>query len=126
MRFLIVDDSATMRRILVNSLQRIGFAECVEAEDGREALRKFDASVGFVITDWNMPHMSGVDFARALRALPSGSSVPVLMVTGRGTREDVAVAAAGVVNACIVKPFTPQALKEKIEQVRSSASALAS
>ena len=64
MKILVVDDSATMRRILVNSLQRIGYSECVEAGDGREAVDKFDGSIQFVITDWNMPNMSGLDLTR--------------------------------------------------------------
>jgi two-component system chemotaxis response regulator CheY len=126
MRFLVVDDSATMRRILVNSLQRIGFADCVEAEDGRQALEKFDADISFVITDWNMPTMSGIDFARALRAQPSGKSVPILMVTARSVHEDIVAAVDAGVNNYIVKPFTPQVLKEKIDQVMSSAVAPAS
>jgi two-component system chemotaxis response regulator CheY len=126
MRFLVVDDSATMRRILVNSLQRIGFADCVEAEDGRQALEKFDADISFVITDWNMPTMSGIDFARALRAQPNGKSVPILMVTARSVHEDIVAAVDAGVNNYIVKPFTPQVLKEKIDQVMSSAVAPAS
>jgi two-component system chemotaxis response regulator CheY len=126
MRFLVVDDSATMRRILVNSLQRIGFADCVEAEDGRQALEKFDADISFVITDWNMPTMSGIDFARALRAQPKGKSVPILMVTARSVHEDIVAAVDAGVNNYVVKPFTPQVLKEKIDQVMSSAVAPAS
>ena len=123
MKFLIVDDSATMRRILVNSLQRIGFGECVEAEDGLQALEKFDPSIGFIITDWNMPKMSGIDFARALRAHDVGKSVPILMVTTRSVREDIVTAVEAGVNNYIVKPFTPQVLKEKIDQVLSGATA---
>ena len=115
MKFLVVDDSATMRRIVVNSLQRIGFNDCVEAEDGREALEKFDGSIGFVITDWNMPNMSGTDLARALRA--DGKTVPILMVTARSVREDIIAALESGVNNYIVKPFTPQVLKEKIDQL---------
>jgi two-component system, chemotaxis family, chemotaxis protein CheY len=117
MKFLVVDDSATMRRIVVNSLQRIGFTETVEAGDGHEALQKFDASVGFVITDWNMPNMSGVEFTRTLRARPEGANVPVLMVTTRSVREDILAAIESGVNNYIVKPFTPQVLKDKIDQV---------
>ena len=89
MKFLVVDDSATMRRIVVNSLQRVGFNDIVEAGDGQEALGRFDASVGIVITDWNMPSMSGIDLARALRARPDGQSVPILMVTTRSVKEDI-------------------------------------
>ena len=125
MKFLVVDDSATMRRILVNSLQRIGFAECVEAEDGSQALEKFDASIGFVVTDWNMPNMSGLDFARALRATPDGKSVPILMVTTRSVREDIVAAVEAGVNSYIVKPFTPQVLKEKIDQILAGAGSTA-
>jgi two-component system chemotaxis response regulator CheY len=123
MKFLVVDDSATMRRILVNSLQRIGFAECVEAEDGREALEKFDAGISFVITDWNMPVMSGLAFTRALRAMEHGKTVPVLMVTTRGDRDDIVRAMDAGVNNYIVKPFTPQVLKEKIELLLTSVAA---
>ena len=125
MKFLVVDDSATMRRILVNSLQRIGYGDCVEAEDGQQALEKFDGSIGFVITDWNMPKMSGIDFAKALRAHGNGKTVPILMVTTRSVREDIVAAVEAGVNSYIVKPFTPQVLKEKIDQVLSGASATA-
>jgi two-component system, chemotaxis family, chemotaxis protein CheY len=115
MKFLVVDDSATMRRIVINSLQRIGFQSTVEAEDGADALAKFDASIGFVITDWNMPNMNGLDFARALRARPDGRAVPILMVTTRSVREDILAAIEAGVNNYIVKPFTPQVLKEKLD-----------
>jgi two-component system chemotaxis response regulator CheY len=121
MKFLVVDDSATMRRILVNSLQRIGFSEFVEAEDGLQALDKFDRSIGFIVTDWNMPNMSGLDFARALRSHAMGKSVPILMVTARGVREDIVTAVEVGVNGYIVKPFTPQVLKEKIDEILAGA-----
>jgi two-component system, chemotaxis family, chemotaxis protein CheY len=117
MKFLVVDDSATMRRIVINSLQRIGFNDTVEANDGIEALQRFDSSIGFIITDWNMPNMSGVEFTRALRARPDGASVPILMVTTRSVREDILVAIEAGVNNYIVKPFTPQVLKDKIDQL---------
>jgi len=117
MKFLVVDDSATMRRIVVNSLNRIGFADCLEAGDGTTALEAFDASVDFVITDWNMPNMGGVDFVRALRAREDGRKVPIIMVTTRSVREDIVQAAQAGVNNYIVKPFTPQVLKEKIDTV---------
>jgi two-component system, chemotaxis family, chemotaxis protein CheY len=117
MKFLVVDDSATMRRIVINSLQRIGFSETVEAGDGQEALQKFDASIDFIITDWNMPTMSGIEFTRNLRARPDGVNVPVLMVTTRSVREDIFAAIESGVNHYIVKPFTPQVLKDKIDQV---------
>ena len=120
MKFLVVDDSATMRRIVVNSLGRIGFTECVEAADGLEALDSFDPSVDFVITDWNMPNMSGLDFVKALRGRDEGRAVPILMVTTRSVREDIVQAAQAGVSTYIVKPFTPQVLKEKIDHVLES------
>lgn len=125
MKVLVVDDSATMRRILVNSLQRIGYSECLEASDGRDAVEKFDSSIQFVITDWNMPNMSGLDLARALRAHPDGKTVPILMVTTRSVKEDIIAAIQAGVNNYIVKPFTPQVLKEKIDAVISGAAAAA-
>jgi two-component system, chemotaxis family, chemotaxis protein CheY len=115
MRFLVVDDSVTMRRILLNSLQGIGFTDVVEAGDGRQALDRFCPEVGFIITDWNMPVMSGVEFTRHLRARPDGQTVPILMVTTRSSREDIVAAVEAGVNNYILKPFTPQVLKEKIE-----------
>ena len=124
MKFLVVDDSATMRRIVVNSLQRIGFSDCVEAGDGREALDRFDASVSFVITDWNMPNMSGTELARALRARDDGGrTVPILMVTARSVKEDILTAMEAGVNNYIVKPFTPQVLKEKIDALLTAPAA---
>jgi two-component system chemotaxis response regulator CheY len=122
-KILVVDDSATMRRIMVNSLQRIGYTRCMEAGDGDDALAKFDGSVDFVITDWNMPNMSGLDLAIALRAHADGKSVPILMVTTRSIKEDIVAAIQAGVNNYIVKPFTPQVLKEKIDAVLSSATA---
>ena len=126
MKFLVVDDSATMRRIIVNSLQRIGYTDCVEAGDGAEALERFSAAVGFIITDWNMPAMSGVDFVRALRDRPDGKATPVLMVTTRSVKEDIVAAIQAGVNNYIVKPFTPQVLKEKIDQLVSGTTAMVS
>lgn len=120
MKFLVVEDSATMRRILVNSLQRIGYADCVEACDGAEALARFDESVGFVITDWNMPNMSGLELVTALRSDPHGARTPILMVTTRSVREDIVAAAQAGVNNYIVKPFSPQVLQEKIDAVLAS------
>jgi two-component system, chemotaxis family, chemotaxis protein CheY len=117
MKFLVVDDSATMRRIVVNSLQRIGFTNFVEAADGVEGLAKYDSSIGFVITDWNMPNMSGTEMVQALRQREDGRTVPVLMVTARSVREDIITALEAGVNNYIVKPFTPQVLKEKIESL---------
>lgn len=123
MKFLVVDDSATMRRIVINSLQRIGYSDTVEAGDGQEALAKFDASVNFIITDWNMPNMSGTEFTKVLRSRPDGANVPVLMVTARSVKEDILTAMEAGVNNYIVKPFTPQVLKEKIDALLPAAAA---
>jgi two-component system chemotaxis response regulator CheY len=123
MRFLVVDDSATMRRIVVNSLQRIGHSDVVEAADGREALDKLDGSIGFIITDWNMPNMSGVELAQAVRARPDTAQLPILMVTARSVREDILTALEAGLNYYIVKPFTPQVLKEKIDALLSAGAA---
>jgi two-component system chemotaxis response regulator CheY len=110
-----------MRRIVINALQRIGFSDAVEAGDGQEALGMYDASIGFVITDWNMPNMSGTDFTKALRQREDGRTVPVLMVTARSVREDILVAMEAGVNNYVVKPFTPQVLKEKIDALLPAA-----
>jgi two-component system chemotaxis response regulator CheY len=116
-KFLVVDDSATMRRIVINSLRRIGFDQVVEAGDGAEGLDRFDASVDFVITDWNMPNVGGLDFVRGIRGRDDGRAVPIIMVTTRSVRDDIVQAAQAGVNNYVVKPFTPQVLKEKIDQV---------
>lgn len=120
MKFLIVDDSATMRRIVANSLNRIGYSEFAEAEDGLHALKTFDGSIDFVITDWNMPNMGGLDLVKELRARSDGARVPILMVTTRSIREDIVAAAQAGVNNYVVKPFTPDVLKDKIDQVLSA------
>ena len=120
MKFLVVDDSITMRRIMVNALQRIGYTDVVEATNGAEALERLDQSIGFIITDWNMPNMSGVEFARAVRGTLVGASIPMLMVTTRGAREDIVAAIDAGVNNYILKPFTPSVLKEKIERLMSA------
>lgn len=125
MKFLVVDDSITMRRIIINALQRIGYNDAIEASDGKDALDKFDGSIGFVITDWNMPAMSGIEFARAVRATPVGASVPILMVTTRGAREDIVSAVEAGVNNYILKPFTPSVLKEKIDRLLAGMGAAA-
>lgn len=116
MRFLVVDDSATMRRIVVNSLQRVGFSDVVEACDGAEALEKL-ASVDFVITDWNMPKVSGAELTRAIRSNDETKQMPLIMVTARSVRDDILTAMEAGVDSYVVKPFTPQVLREKIDAV---------
>jgi|SRR5579884_4277341 len=125
MKFLVVDDSVTMRRIIINALQRIGYTDAVEAADGHEALAKFDPSIGCIITDWNMPVMTGLEFARSVRATPYGQSVPILMVTTRGAREDIVRAVEAGVNNYILKPFTPSVLKEKLDRLLAGMGAAA-
>ena len=122
MKFLIVDDSVTMRRIVVNSLKGLGYSEFVEAGDGKEAMDVLNAddSVEFVITDWNMPNVSGLELVKGIRAHAKYSNVPVLMVTTRGVKEDIMEALQAKVNNYVIKPFTPPILKEKIEQILAS------
>lgn len=121
MKCLIVDDSATMRRILLNALKSIGFGDVTEAGDGKEALERLTPEIGLVITDWNMPVMGGLDFVRALRGSPATEKLPVLMVTTRSGKEDIMEAVQAGVNSYILKPFTPSVLKEKIDQLLGAA-----
>ena len=122
MRFLVVDDSTTMRRIIINTLNKLGYTEVVEAGNGREGIdRVNEGPVDLVITDWNMPEMNGIEFVRNLRSTPQGKSVPVLMVTTNAANADVAEALKAGVNNYVVKPFTAETLKEKINAVASHA-----
>jgi two-component system, chemotaxis family, chemotaxis protein CheY len=123
LKFLIVDDSVTMRRIVANSLKTIGHELFVEASDGKDAMAKLtaDDEINFVITDWNMPEVSGLELVRTIRANDKYVNLPILMVTTRGLKEDIVEALQAKVNNYIVKPFTPLILKEKIEQIISSA-----
>jgi two-component system chemotaxis response regulator CheY len=115
MKFLVVDDSPTMRRIVINALKSFGIEDIVEAEDGQDALAKLQQhKIDFVITDWNMPNMSGLDLTKTIRASEQWKNLPILMVTTRGLKEDIIQALQAKVNNYIVKPFTPQVLKEKI------------
>ena len=120
-KFLVVDDSLTMRRIVVNALKLLGFETVIEAADGKEAAGKL-ASEGadFVITDWNMPEMNGLDLVKWIRANDQLTNLPILMITTRGNKEDVIEAMKARVNNYIVKPFTPAGLKEKIELIMKS------
>ena len=118
LKILAVDDSATMRRIIVNTLKRIGHEDIVEAEDGADAYAKLETEDGinFIITDWNMPNMSGLEFVTKVRE-GSYRELPILMVTTRSIKEDIIEAMKAGVNSYIVKPFTPQTLKEKMDQI---------
>jgi len=122
MKFLVVDDSQTMRRIVNNALKNIGYEDILEAEDGKDAIGKlYTEKIDFIITDWNMPNMSGLEFTKAVRGDEQYSHLPILMVTTRGMKEDVVEALQSRVNNYIVKPFTPQVLKEKIDQILKTA-----
>jgi len=122
MRFLIVDDSSTMRRIIINTLNKLGHQDFVEASNGREGIERLNSGgVDMIITDWNMPEMNGIDFVRNLSATPQGRSVPVLMVTTNAANADVAEALKAGVNNYVVKPFTADTLKEKINAVAQHA-----
>jgi two-component system chemotaxis response regulator CheY len=117
MRFLVVDDSTTMRRIIINTLNKLGHQEVLEASNGREGMDRLTAGAGvdMVITDWNMPEMTGIEFIRALRGTDKIKDLPVLMVTTNAAKDDIVEALKAGVNNYIVKPFTPETFREKIE-----------
>jgi two-component system chemotaxis response regulator CheY len=117
LKILAVDDSPTMRRIIINTLKRAGYNDVIEANDGKDALAKLKVEkANFVITDWNMPEMDGLTFVTTLRSMDEYKKLPVLMVTTRSVKEDIVEAMKAGVNNYIVKPFTPDTLKAKIEQ----------
>ena len=118
MKILVVDDFSTMRRIIKNLLRDLGFTNTTEADDGTTALPMLQkGSFDFLVTDWNMPGMQGIDLLRAMREDPELSSIPVLMVTAESKREQIIEAAKAGVNGYIVKPFTALTLKEKIHKI---------
>jgi len=122
LKILAVDDSPTMRRIIISTLKRAGFGNVTEATDGKDALEKLKADkFNFVITDWNMAEMDGLTFVTNLRQTEELKNLPVLMVTTRSVKEDIAQAMTAGVNNYIVKPFTPDTLKEKITQTLKNA-----
>ncbi len=118
MKVLVVDDFATMRKIIRNVLKQIGFEDIVEAEDGFAALQVLkNEKVGLVVTDWNMPNMNGLELLRAIRQAPNCAKLPVLMVTAEGLKENVLEAVKAGVSNYVVKPFTAEVLQEKIENI---------
>ncbi len=120
-RILVVDDMATMRRIIKGLLEQLGFKNIDEAEDGKVALQKLKSQkYDFVITDWNMPNMTGLELVQEIRKDPELKSMPVLMVTAEAKKENVLLAIKAGVNNYIVKPFTAEVLKEKIEKIFSA------
>ena len=118
MKILIVDDFSTMRRIVKNLLRDLGFTNTAEADDGQTALPMLQGGdFDFLVTDWNMPGMQGIDLLKNVRADPNLKDLPVLMVTAEAKREQIVEAAQAGVNGYIVKPFTAGTLKEKIDKI---------
>lgn len=117
LKCLIVDDSAITRRILVNSLHAIGCRSILEAVDGGRALALCTPDVDLILTDWNMPGLSGQELVQGLRANPDLAAIPVLLVTTRSGKDDVAQAMSAGVDGYILKPFTPEALATSIADV---------
>lgn len=118
MKILIVDDFSTMRRIIKNLLRDLGFSNTHEADDGLTALPMLkNGDFDFLVTDWNMPGMSGIDLLRVVRADAQLSALPVLMVTAEAKRDQIIEAAQAGVSGYVVKPFTAAALQEKIEKI---------
>ncbi len=118
MKILIVDDFSTMRRIVRNILKQLGFTNIEEAEDGDVAFEKMkEGDYQFVITDWNMPNMTGLDLLKAIRADERLKDTPVLLVTAEAEKENVVQAAQAGVNDYIVKPFTADVMQKKIDRI---------
>ena len=118
MHVLVVDDFATMRRIITNILKHLGYETILKAEDGAKALQIMETEkVDFVITDWNMPNMSGLDLLMAIRASEDKKDIPVLMVTAEAMQENIVKAAQAGVNNYIIKPFDAKTLSEKINKI---------
>ncbi|HUW52696.1 MAG TPA: chemotaxis response regulator CheY [Rhodanobacter sp.] len=120
MKILVVDDFSTMRRIVRNLLVELGFSNPLiqEADDGQNAIEMLRKTpVDLVVTDWNMPNMTGIELLRAIRAEPALKGLPVLMVTAENNRDQIIAAAQAGVNGYIVKPFTAITLQEKINKI---------
>ena len=118
MKFLVVDDFSTMRRIVRNLLKELGFTNVDEAEDGAVALQKLNsAQFDFVVTDWNMPNMDGLEMLKSIRADPALCKLPVLMVTAEAKKENIIAAAQAGASGYIVKPFTAATMSEKLEKI---------
>jgi two-component system, chemotaxis family, chemotaxis protein CheY len=118
MKILVVDDFSTMRRIIKNLLAELGFRNTSEADDGKTALPMLKGgNFDFLVTDWNMPGMTGIDLLRAVRSEPELVTLPVLMVTAEAKRDQIMAAAQAGVNGYIVKPFTAGTLKVKIDKI---------
>ena len=119
MKFAVVDDSSTMRRIIVNTLKGMGHTDIVQGEDGLEGWKVIDANpdVDIILTDWNMPNMNGLDLVIKIRSDDRFTKTPIVMVTTEGGKKEVIIAMKAGVNNYIVKPFTPDVLRKKLESV---------
>ncbi|MDD2838669.1 MAG: response regulator [Sulfuricurvum sp.] len=119
MKLLIVDDSLTMRRIIKNTLFRLHYEDVLEAEDGIQGWSILDENldIGMLITDWNMPEMNGLELVKKIRSDARFNDLPIIMITTEGGKAEVITALKAGVNNYIVKPFTPQVLKEKLSAV---------
>ena len=118
LKFLVVDDFATMRRIIRNLLKELGFSNVDEAEDGVSALAKLRSErFDFVVSDWNMPNMTGIDLLRNIRADEQLKTLPVLMVTAEAKKENIIAAAQAGASGYVVKPFTAATLDEKLKKI---------
>lgn len=118
MKILVVDDFSTMRRIIKNLLRDLGFTNIQEADDGNTALPMLQqGDFDFVVTDWNMPGMQGIDLLKEIRSDEKLAHLPILMVTAEAKREQIIQAAQAGVNGYIVKPFTAATLKEKLDKI---------
>jgi two-component system chemotaxis response regulator CheY len=117
-KFLVVDDFSTMRRIVRNLLKELNFLNVQEAEDGVDALAKLRAEpFDFVVSDWNMPNMTGIELLQAIRADDKLKHLPVLMVTAEAKKENIIMAAQSGANGYVVKPFTAATLDEKLKKI---------
>ncbi|HAS83254.1 MAG TPA: two-component system response regulator [Verrucomicrobia bacterium] len=120
-KILVADDSSTMRRILKMTLARCGFEDVTEATDGQDAVSQCKAqNFDCVLTDWNMPNMDGLELIVTLRGMPAYAKVPIMMITTEGAKDDVIEALTRGANAYIVKPFTPDTLKQKMSELLGS------
>jgi two-component system chemotaxis response regulator CheY len=118
LKFLVVDDFSTMRRIVRNLLKELGFTNVDEAEDGVVALQKLKSGTfDFIVSDWNMPNMTGIELLRAVRGDAALKHLPVLMVTAEAKKENIVEAAQAGANGYIVKPFTAATLDEKLNKI---------
>ncbi len=118
MKFLVVDDFSTMRRIVRNLLKELGFVNVDEAEDGAAGLRKLqDGNFDFVVSDWNMPNMDGLTMLKNIRASDNLKTIPVLMVTAEAKKENIVAAAQAGASGYVVKPFTAATLDEKLNKI---------